>query len=644
MIRIRWKNPIALLLAFVLFIAAALPAQAADASGNAVEVRVKVGSAQMTVNGEKVKIQAPYNSGKTAMVPLSVFTNAKGFGATLKPSGSNIQLAYLKHTLVLTKGKTAATFDGKKATLPVAPVDKSGVTMVPLEAISKALGLKLTTDTKTKEFVVKGTSATPPTSGNSIDTDAGKSKIGDSYYQWSMNYPTGLVLDQQSENGDTIVFRDVKKEYYLGVFVEEAPEDLTTTEKRDRLYAYLQKDETVLDKRTVNVPLGIGYEKIVTKNKSGFYYEQRGIQANKQFYVIVFGKKTLSIAELNKESGILDSFKTLFDASDKKLKDMTKIIDGFKSLSYEDYGLTLQLPTIWASDPEASYPYYSYNDSDDNTNAYLYLDVTTPTEGDTTQAWIDRKIKRFTDSFSPQYGKVVETTDVVWSGVPAKAVKISYSYDTLKWWEEYEIFAVNGSYRYYTEFAYTDEMKDKKGIAIDQLLKTMDVDFKVVESNFGEIPDEYGMLDRTATSTKTNTKFGYSFAAPDHWSLASKSMDVAELDFTFIGGSFSVNVYEDDNDPQAAMALVESSMRDDAAQNSKFRLLETTQTVFAGQSARKFVYEDTSTAGSTPHRGTSYVFGYNGDLYIVEGGYFLANASDFVVKQLEAAFASFKFN
>ena len=56
------------------------------------------------------------------------------------------------------------------------------------------------------------------------------------------------------------------------------------------------------------------------------------------------------------------------------------------------------------------------------------------------------------------------------------------------------------------------------------------------------------------------------------------------------------------------------------------------------------MYEDATNVGSTPHRGYSYVFGYNGDLYIVEGGYFLANATDFVMKQLEDAFASFKFN
>ncbi len=636
---LRMKNPLSILLAVVLLLVAALPAAAAETTKQ-VEVRVKVGSNSMSVNGEKVKIQPPFNSGKIAMVPLSVFTNAKGFGATVKPVNKNIQLAYLKHKVTLTKNSKAATFDGKKATLPAAPVDKSGVTMVPAEAIAKALGIKLTTDAKTKELVLKGTGAAPAaTSGNSIDSDAGKSKIGDSYYKWSMNYPTGLIQDTQSENGDSIIFRDVKKEYYLGVFVEEAPEELSSTDMRDRLYAYIEKEETILDKRTVTGSLGNSYEKIVSKNKAGFFYESRGIQANKQLYIVVFGKKAASIAELSKETGILDSFKTQFDASDKTLKNLTKIIGGFKAVNNEDYGLSLQLPKDWAQDKEVSYPYYSYK------NAYLWFDVTTPTAGDTTDAWIERKMKRFTDTFSPEYGKIVERLDVVWNGIPAKAFKISYSYDTVEWWEEYEVFAVNGEYRYYTEFAYTDELKYSKGITWDQLLRTMKVDFKAVENNFGEIPDERDMMDRSKTSVKSNGKYGYSLSIPDHWVMKTETMETDDIDFLYMGGDFHITVIEDQNDPQGVMRNIEASLRDQANRDSKFHLLEVTSSTFAGRSAQKFVYENTNNTDEvSPSHGIGYVVAYNGDLYIIEGSYYLANASEFIIKQLEDVFASFKFN
>lgn len=636
---LRTRRPFAILLAIALLFAAVFPSvvNAAEAAGKAVEVRVKVGSGQMTVNGEKVKIQAPYNSGKVAMAPLSVFTNAKGFAATLKPSGKNLQLTYLKHKLVLTKGSKSATFDGKKATLPVAPVDKSSVTMVPLEAIAKALGLKVTTDSKTKEFVIKGTSATPAPASTSIDSDAGKSKIGDSYYKWSMNYPTGLVQDTQSENGDSLVFRDVKKEYYLGIFVEEAVDDLTTAEKRERLQAYVQKDETILDKKTVSVSLGISYEKIVTKNKSGFFYEQRGIQANKQFYVVVFGKKAANLSELNKETGILDSFKTLFNASDKTLKDLTKIIGGFKSLSYEDYGLTLQLPVAWASDPELSYPYYSYDD------AYVWLDVTSPEAGMTTDEWIERKLKRFTDSFSPQYGQIGDRFDVVWNGIPAKVVKIRYSYDTVEWWEEYEIFALNGNYRYYIEFGYTDAMKVKKGVSLDQLLKTLKINFATVESTFGEIEDEYLTKDRTKTSVKTNTKYGYSMTIPDHWTMTSKELETDELEYLFQGGSYEVNVLEGNYNAYLIYENIKAELQEQAAVDNKFVVVETTMTTFAGQTAYKLVVENKNSNDKTfPYRNITYVFTYNGKLYVVDGVYFLANASEFIVKQLEDALNSFK--
>ncbi len=349
-----------LLLTVVLLAVSAIPAYADEASGKT-EIRLKVGSKQMKINGESVSIQPPYQESGTVMVPLSVFTNKKGFGAKVQLTNNKIiKLTYGTHTIVVTLGSKDATIDGKKTTLPVAPASKQGVTMVPLSIIAKSFEATLAKDAATQELVLKFVSVNDKSAGGkNIDTDAGKSKIGDSYYGWSMNYPTGLTMSSQTQDGDIVVFEDVKKEYYLAVIVEEAKDKLTMEETRNTIYGYFDEGEKVVDKKTVGSGAA-AYERVTTKNKGGFFFEYRGIQANDSLYIVIFGKKAKTAHELAKSTGLLDSFRTAFNRSDVSVKDLTQIVNGLKTFADEDYGLSVKLPKEWKTDTEASIPWFTW--------------------------------------------------------------------------------------------------------------------------------------------------------------------------------------------------------------------------------------------------------------------------------------------
>lgn len=620
---------------------------AAFAADKAIEIRVKVGSTQMKVNGQASKITAPYAASGTTMIPMAVIT--KGLGAKLSlKDGKVVTLTLGKNKVVFTIGSKSATANGKKISLAAAPVVKNNVTFAPVKIV-ESLGAKTKTDSATKEIVITLAASSPaqnpngtnnpenPGGGSAIDTDAGKSRIGDSYYQWSMNYPTGLIQDTQSESGDVLVFRDVKDEYYLGIFVKPEANALTRDEKRTALYGYMNLSETVLDKKTVTT-VTYGYEKMTTKDKDGFFYEYRGLQANGNLYVTVFGKKVAKASELTAYTGLLDSFTPAFNALDPKLKDLTKIKAGFKAFKNEDYGFSVTLPKEWTANEKVSYPSYSTD------GAYLYVDVTSAEAGDTLDAWKTRKMKRFEDSFAPDYRKIVQELDISWNGIPAKMVKLSYSYDTELWWEEYEIFAFKGSYRYYIEYAYKASAKSTFEPMLGSTLQSLTVNFATVEGNFGEISDDLDTADRTKLVSKTSTKYRYSLEVPEHWYGAKKDFETDEIEYSFSGGSFSIYVWEDVDNAQEVYNDLDEFYRKLLSDYPKTKMLENTTVSFAGVTAKKVVIEDkTNDSENTPMRIIYYYAYKDGKIYQVGGSYLLANGSPFVIGQLEAAIASFKF-
>ncbi|MBO9600712.1 MAG: copper amine oxidase N-terminal domain-containing protein [Cohnella sp.] len=624
----RMKNPVAILLAVVLMLVAALPAVAAE-TAKQVEVRVKVGSNSMSVNGEKVKIQPPFNSGKIAMVPLSAFTNAKGFGASVKLSNKSIQLSYLKHTVTMTKNSTAATFDGKKATLPAAPVDKSGVTMAPAEAIAKALGLKVKTDAKTKEIVLTGVSANP-TAGNSIDSDAGKNKVGDSYYKWSMNMPTSLALDEQWDKGSKKTFVDVKGDFYMAVFVDEAEEELDESEQRARLTEKARG--TIVDVGAVTVGNAV-FQRIVTKGE-GFFYEYRGIQSNGNFYTVTFGKRAKAKTELDAYKSLLDSFQTSFDKSNKSLKDLSIVKDGKIAFTNADYGLQIKLPVAWDEDYSDDYPSFSGPDE-----SSLSIEVNSILAGDTIEAWIEREMKQLELTALQDYWKTIDTTSVTWNGIPAKVVKLEVTQDKKTWYESTRLFAIKGNYKYDIGLTYKQAKKDQISEVLSEVLTGMKIDFSTIERNFGQVPDKDDTVDLNATVTKTSKKYAYSVTVPKHWIDGVVDMESDSVEFeSEVGVYFMVETFESDS-----LAGLPEMFAKNLSESGIFKLDSQTKTTFAGTDAVKMVFSTTPTAPGLMSV-TAYLFVKNGYVYMVEGILADVAATPLNKKQYEDAFNSFKLN
>jgi hypothetical protein len=629
----RSKSWVAILLTAILLILCALPVSAAE-EAVPLEIRVKVGSDQMKIDGVALKIQPPYQTSGTTMVPLSVFTNTKGFGAKLQLKDNKIiTLTYQKHIIILTQGSKSASIDGKKVTLTVAPVVKQGVTMVPLKILVNAFGAQLSSDATTKELIIRGTVASSGSSedkGTSIDPDSGKSQIGDSYYKWSMNYPTGLVQDYQSEKGDWISFKDVKGDYYLAVSVEEAEEPLDTDDKRDLLSGYSDEDETLVDTKTIKHPAGI-FEQMIMKSTDGFFYEYRGIQSNGYFYIFIFGKKAKAASELSANSALVDSFKPSYNAASQAIKDLARIKNGKITFENEDYGLKLQLPKDWTSDKRSAGPYYSGPD-----DSYLLLTVDSISEGDTLDNWVKRRLQMLSDFKTNIYYTKPEISTIMWNGIPARLVTYSHSYDTVNWWDEYEVYAFNGAHKYYVDFAYLQEDKDDVKTVVDQLLHGMKIDFAHVEKSFGQIPDLYD-VDMTATVTKTNKTYGYRLTLPKYWTKGVTDLESDELDFNGFGVGLVVTI-----DEESSFTEIQEYLEEAYKSMGTLQVDSKLNVTYAGVKAIKYLISSTKKSSNQGHA-TIYILEKNKMVYMVVGELDDTFASELNRKQLENALNSFQF-
>ena len=108
------------------------------------ELAFRIGSKNAWNNGDcsKLDVEPQIISGST-MVPWRYISEQLGFKVSFNASTKQITAKRNGTTIVMTIGKTSATVNGASVTLSVAPVSKSGSTLVPLRFVGEAVGAEV---------------------------------------------------------------------------------------------------------------------------------------------------------------------------------------------------------------------------------------------------------------------------------------------------------------------------------------------------------------------------------------------------------------------------------------------------------------------------------------------------------------------
>jgi Copper amine oxidase N-terminal domain. len=626
------RSMLAALLAVVLvFSLAPMAAFAAAEAGEPVEVKLLAGRGYITVNGERVDVQAPIVQSNTTLVPLRVITKALGAGLQLKDN-KIITLTYNDKKVVVTIGSKTVEVNGENKTIAAAPVIKNNTTLVPVRVIVEAFGANITWDKTTKEIVITGIFAGAPAGGGSIDVDQGKTKVGDSYLGWMMNYPPGLALLVQTDDGSYIQWEDATTGATVIVTTEHASDKLTVEELRDSIYEWFDYDEMTLDKRTIQVN-GISFEKIVTRAKdSGMVYEYRAVQKGETLYIVIAGKEGKGISDIASYQPLLDSFRPTFDANDKTLKDMTRVVDGKISVTDEDYGLSMKLPVGWYKERYVSEG-VGYSSDEASLEFYIYSE----TSGQTTKQWADNRLKLLAEDYKREYYRNESLTELKLADGTASVLSFDLSYDKKNWVTLHFVLLIKGDYRYEWAYSYWSPDKDKQEPIFKQIMSSVDVDTDYIEDNFGLVENDYENMDRSQKVTKTSKKYGYSVEIPAFWYSYDSSFERPTVYFDAPHGSMAVFHFENTSLSEFTDEEMMASLKEDGGS-----VLENATVQLGGNSYRKLVveYKDES----IPYRDYIYAIEKGSTLITFSFEVYEAAATEAALKRIEDVVASVKFN
>ncbi|WP_127532120.1 stalk domain-containing protein [Paenibacillus kobensis] len=594
---------------------AAESAQAIE--GESVNMKLEVGSPVVTINGSALTIQKPVKVNGTTLVPLSVIT--KAFGAKLNlENNKKITLTYNSTVVVLTIGSNKVTVNGTVSTLSAEPTIASGVTMVPVRVITQAFGANIALSGN--QITITGKKA-GGTSKAGIDSDAGFTKVGDSYFKWSMKYPADLSLDYQSNDGSLTVWADGSGNPAVIVEVTEDEETSTSEELRDLIMSYFSDDEIVLEKKSVKAG-GATFEKVVTKDRSGWFYEYRAAKNGNYVYVISSGAEAKTREGLSKYQPLLDSFTMSFNSADKKLKDITKVVGGMIAYEDEDYGLKLKLPVEWTQYEGSSTPEFSSD------NADLSLAVASVANGETAEQWRKQTREKLESDYVADYLRGISEYSVTINNGTAQVLQYEHSWDMKDWTTQYLVFYVSGDHKYGINFEYDREEDEKadnsnnngKGL-FDTILGTLTIDTKFVDENFSEIGEEAPLDD--VFVKRTSKKHGYSIELPKSWNDNSESLEDNMNMFMFEYGDLYLTVTSPGTTAKGYADSIDDYVKEeDQAEHGARVISRKTETV-NGISVIRVEYEEPE--AYIPSNSIAYMFEKNGKLIVLEVEVYKAN-------------------
>ncbi|MDQ1912062.1 trypsin-like peptidase domain-containing protein [Paenibacillus sp. GD4] len=446
--------------------------------------------------------------------------------------------------------------------------------------------------------------------GTYIDSDQGKTRVGDSYYGWSMKYPAGLIQADQSYEGNMATFADAKGDFAVNIMVQEhqstEPSPLSLLRKLGQ-----QPGALVLERKYVD-QAPQPYAKLLGKYEDGGYYEVRVFwKEEKLYYVILAIEKEehyLNPAKRNSYYDLLDSFTLAFDPDDSMLKDIS-VYQTNKSVSTE-YGLALELPAEWDREEYGGELEFYSKDKE----VTLSVKVSSAASGDTLKAWADRQEKKVLTGYAEGFREVRGVREVTVDGNAALENHFATTMGD-KWKEEHVLYVLKDKYKYELRWSYP---RAKGGSEVDRLIAEMteSVSFPkdAVNRTLGFIQDEEDLIDETKTIAYSNKKYHYSLRVPEFWNSGYGEEGETQVKrFSFEGGSFTIKA-EDRSALDETANRLEQEHKENAQKDANYKY-NVTDVALAGVSAKK--YEVRYATKSNPYTLQEYALEANGMTYTV---------------------------
>ncbi|MBX4145811.1 copper amine oxidase N-terminal domain-containing protein [Paenibacillus lautus] len=619
--------------ALMLFTSLSLPVWGDDVVPEKRILTVQSGSSSASVNGTSYTIAKPQLKQGVLMVPLGVFK--KAFGSEIKLEGENrVRLLQGPHTVVLVIDNKTAWIDGKKVQLPAEPTMVSGTLMVPLRPVAAGIGAKVSSSQGKLSISLMVTDKEEKHDEGEINNTTGKTRIGNSYYEWSMNYPSWMIVGRGTDDESGAAFNDATGRYYLEVHASSQKVKLSPDDLLERLLKELSDSgDVVLHQETV-ASGAVPYARVISRDIDGVLWEGRQYYANDRVYELYFADaEAVHYKDMDKHASLLGSFRTTYQAGDKSLKDVSSIVGGLREAGNEEYGIWFGIPAGW----EINNKDMLYGSEGEG---YLSVSVTSvPTGGDgTLAAWGQRLKDWLSESFVQDSYEYVGLTPVEISGVKGQIQEVRYNFGD-KWVTEYEVMIQKNGYRYYLEYAVPDG-QEKTAANWKKVLESIEIDYDVVPENFGRIGEEGYLTDKTKMRSKNSETYRYHIDIPKYWEPLNDQFEQGTVEYGFAGGGFEINAQKDTSADFIVSNLKRYYNEASTASGTTVKLLGVDNITFAGVPAVSFkVHQVKNGVGFTTQE---IVFESGNIAYTITTTLNDANATDMQQAALERALSSFE--
>ncbi len=509
-------------LLFCVFMFLGIAAYAESDSGEKIEISFKVGDETLKINDKDITVEKPFVVNGVTLVPLRVITEAFGAEVNWDSTNKTITLKYGDVLIKLVVGSKDALVDEKKSSLLQAPVIKNGVTMVPIRFITENFGAEVSFDNETQTVSVLKEFA----NSNSIKDfglilkKTNKSKVGDSYYGWSISLPKKLKMSYRNFNGTVNDFTADDESYSLNVAIDKL-EDETLDSLLSKEIGYAE-DYTILDQgiRSIN---GQSYVKCAAKGEEITYEDRIFINNGRIYYISVYLSDYGKYKNNKDLAALLDSFSLKF-SDDGDTEDLSDInAEGLRK--YEDknlkWSLLLQpdMEEIKDSDKENDVRFV-----DENSNLII-LKMYSIEDGLTLDKWIEDELKNYKEMFNPELVKVLSVEDGTLNGTGCKKLLASIKYSNEVQYF-YDIYMLGKNYRY--DLSYMIASDEYNNPEIKEKFDNIINSFKFSEPD----ADEVGQLidpDRIILSDGVrkieNKDYKWYFEIPVSWTAGENNTD-----------------------------------------------------------------------------------------------------------------------
>lgn len=389
------------------------PAMASDGK---VEISFCVGDDTLIINGSPVTVEKPYVVGDgVTLVPIRVITEAFDAKVDWVSETKTVKLTYPDVNIVIQIDNPVAEVNGRAETLLEAPqLTEAGYTMIPLRFISENFGADVSYDNETKRIIV-----TKEKSGDltvSIEGSVNSKYIGDSFFNWSMENPLDMSMEERSFDGMETFFADSENEISIEIFTyDDEDYDFESEYNEAKLslsgFTLVKTDKDVSDENCKRMHIGV-------KDKND-YYDYQQFATPEYVYIVSALLSNEDTKTRDKYLNILSTFKCSFENDD--IYDLSNIKDGFKKFESEQMKISFNVPENFymatSEDSQNRFEFYEIDEGISSITAVIYSksDVESASslaaeDYDHNKEVLNEKITKFSSGIvQKQYGSISAT-------------------------------------------------------------------------------------------------------------------------------------------------------------------------------------------------------------------------------------------